>query len=71
MTSMHHLDIVIRTLEECNLSTSQFIILILESQYFKGHLIVEDLFMRFDDIFSAFVRYSPAKSLQTEKLILR
>jgi len=74
MTSIHHLDTIIRTLEECNLSVSQFIISILESQHYKGHLIIEDLFMRFDDIFCAFVRYSlltEAKPLQRAKLMLR
>ncbi|KAG1860246.1 hypothetical protein DFJ58DRAFT_619037, partial [Suillus subalutaceus] len=53
---------------------SQFIISILESQHYEGHLIVEDLFMRFNDTFSAFVGYSlliEVKSLPRAKSMLR
>ncbi|KAG2050830.1 hypothetical protein BDR06DRAFT_890960, partial [Suillus hirtellus] len=47
------MDTVIATLQECNLSASQFIILILRCQKYHGHHLAEDHLVHSDEIIEA------------------
>jgi hypothetical protein len=50
------MDTVIAVLQDCNLSASQFILSILQSQQYNGHHLVEDL-VHCNEIFNAFIKH--------------
>ncbi|KAG2146407.1 uncharacterized protein EDB93DRAFT_1149001 [Suillus bovinus] len=58
------MDTVIAVLHDCNLSASQFIISILQSQQYNGHHVVKDLLVRCDEIFDAFIDH-PSRGAET------
>ncbi|KAG1777809.1 hypothetical protein EV702DRAFT_934533, partial [Suillus placidus] len=55
---------VIAALQDCNLSASQFVLSILQSQQYNGHHLVEDLLVHCNEIFDAFIEH-PSRQVDT------